>query len=334
MALNNPENDAQNDVQKNINKNGVEMPLEPGSKSADLGARDASSEGATGVKRGRPAGSPNKKTKRRSSAKSSAKPSSATKTDRIKVPREMKQAALIDSGALPPRKPSKVAPQSTQQPTPSEQTPSEQTPPEEVPAEVIEPAPIKTPPLSTAQRLLGIDYGESDEEVPDAEPLLVPALPHNVRVFIVLRTACGIVPRNIITQVKETYGITINASTVNRYDPTKVAGSTMRHDLKLVFAQMRREFQAVCKRTGIGDQDWRLQTMHNLCVDAVEAGATNVALKIMAQAAKDQGGMFVKTRKEGGEDNRALLARLLECSPDDLPPIPKSSGPRLPGGEA
>ncbi len=181
----------------------------------------------------------------------------------------------------------------------------------------------KTVSMSVAQRVLGVGFGESDETIPDAEVVLSEQQPENLRRFILIRNAWHVTPRETIKEVQEVFGITVTSSYVSKQDPTKIAGATLRNEHKRLFAEMRHEYHAVIDRIGIGDQGFRVTTLHNLLVKAVDSGASKLAVTILNQAAREKcAGVYAKVPRET-EDKRALLARLIGCDVSNLPPIPK-----------
>ena len=206
------------------------------------------------------------------------------------------------------------------------------------PPSASSPTPL-TPSLGVAQRALGIGFGESTDTIPDAQVSLRTHLPENVRRFILIRNACHIAPREIIKEVNEVFGMAVTTSHINHYDPTKSAGATLSDEYKRLFAEMRREYNAVIDRIGAGDQGFRVTTLHNLLIKAVESGASKLAVNILNQVAKEKtAGSYAKPPKET-EDKRALLARLAGCDVSNLPPIPKTgasmtAAPRPAKGEA
>lgn len=202
-------------------------------------------------------------------------------------------------------------------------------------ADAPKPAPVEN--CGVAQRVLGVGFGEDQGgEVPDAEVVLSEAQPENLRRFILIRTACHVPPREIIKDVKETFGITVTSSYVSKQDPTKLAGATLADKHKRLFAEMRHEFHAVIDRIGIGDQGFRITTLHNLLVKAVDSGAAKIAVTILDQVAREKcAGVYAKVPRET-EDKRALLARLMNCEVAHLPPLPKPvsalpGAPSMPG---
>ncbi|MBW3638103.1 MAG: DUF2280 domain-containing protein [Armatimonadetes bacterium] len=198
-----------------------------------------------------------------------------------------------------------------------------------LPASVVEAA------LSAAKQALRDLYGDGKpngvpDAVPDA-PLAVStrnALPENVKQFIVIHNAHRRSPRDVVHEVKETFNLTISAAVVERYDPTKVNGQTMRDELKRLYFQAQRDHEAILRRIGITNQDYRLACLHVMQVATQEMGAYKLSAKLLEQAAKEVGGFYSKAPRavKGVDDQLALLAGLLNCRPEDLPPIP-AAGP-------
>ncbi|MBW3638102.1 MAG: DUF2280 domain-containing protein [Armatimonadetes bacterium] len=185
--------------------------------------------------------------------------------------------------------------------------------------------------LSAAQRALGNLYGEGTPDEGATTPLAEGArqvLTENVKLFIIIQLAYDRTPREVARSVRENFDITIAPGVVERYDPTKVHGQTLRDDHKRLYAQARREYQAVVRRLGIADQDFRLMRLHSISVEAHERGAVKIELAALEQAAREVGGMYVKA--ENPPMTSALLAKLLGRRPEDLPPIVKPGVSLLP----
>ena len=140
--------------------------------------------------------------------------------------------------------------------------------------------------LGVAQRLLGVDYGESQEPSEDLAPRPAQRLPENVKKFIVIRNACGQTPREVIRDVFEAFGLKLTSSQIARYDPTKAAGQTLRFELKRLFAEMRREHHFIINTLGVGCQGTRIVMLHNMCEAAVEQGNGKLAARLLDQVAR------------------------------------------------
>jgi hypothetical protein len=181
-------------------------------------------------------------------------------------------------------------------------------------------APVSS--LGVAQRALGIGFGEADGEVEDAPVITRSRLPENVRRFLLLRNACSVPTRNIIKEAQQVFGLSLSTAHIAHYDPSKIAGATLRDEYKRLFAEMRHEYNAAIGRISLGDQAFRVANLHNLATKAIDSGAAKLAASLMDQIAKEKcEGHYAKPPKES-EDKRALLARLVGCDVSQLPPIP------------
>lgn len=179
-----------------------------------------------------------------------------------------------------------------------------------------------------ASQKAGEDWG-AEENAPKAGEAEVKALPRqylpdNVKTFIVIRNACRDSPSTVVKAVKEVFGIDVSSAAVERYDPTKANGQTLSIRFKQLFRTAQREYQAMVIRAGISDKRWRMQCLHNITIRAMDSGNYVLAMQAMEQAAKEEGGQYTNKSVIQVDEKRQMMARLLQCRPEDIPVIARA----------
>lgn len=184
-------------------------------------------------------------------------------------------------------------------------------------------APVAPPHVreSLAVAQIGADWGapQEGEQVETLAPKPIRRLPSNVKQFIVIYNACGASPSEVVKAVKSVFDLDVSPSNIEKFDPTKVSGQSMAMELKGLFRQAQREYQQMVVKAGIADQKWRLAKLHVIAQTAFDRGNMKLCMEAMEQAAKDVGGAYTNKSQVQVDDKRMLLAKILNCAPEDLP---------------
>jgi len=145
------------------------------------------------------------------------------------------------------------------------------------------------------------------------------ALTEEVKLYIVQCLACYDTPSRVAESVEEEFGIKIDRSHVQKYDPTKAAGKDMKASLREVFQITRKAFLDESIQVPIASKIFRLrslQRMHDYYV-----GKRNFvqAQAVLEQAAKEVGNVYTNKLQHGGDQENPFLAFLQHISGTALP---------------
>jgi hypothetical protein len=127
-------------------------------------------------------------------------------------------------------------------------------------------------------------------------------LNERVKIYIIQLLACYEAPSEVALAVKEEFGIKIERSHVQRYDPTKVAGINLSKKFRVIFDETRAEFLAEIRKVPIAHKAYRLQSLQCLLNKYKQNGNYTQMLSTLEQAAKEEGGFYYKKLKTGNLD--------------------------------
>jgi len=140
------------------------------------------------------------------------------------------------------------------------------------------------------------------------------ALREDVKAFIVQALACFDTPTQVATAVKEEFGIDIDRSHVQAYDPNKALGRNLGKKWRELFAATRKAFLDDQATIPIASQNFRLRALDRMYQQALARGNLPLASQLIEQAAKEAGGAFTNRQK-------------LEHTGKDGGPIKTAAGP-------
>jgi hypothetical protein len=144
-------------------------------------------------------------------------------------------------------------------------------------------------------------------------------LDDEARRYIVTCNACFDTPKIVRQAIKELTGIDVTPQAIEAYDPTKVAGSGLRKDLKALFWETRKAFLAESAETALEERSIALthrnvrQRMRTRMAQAAEArGNVMLAKELINDAAREEGEQFTNARvlKGAGKDGGHLIEGL------------------------
>lgn len=126
------------------------------------------------------------------------------------------------------------------------------------------------------------------------------------KIFIIQRLACFDSPSVVAKAVRDEFGIEITRQSIEGYDPTKRAGSSMPSKLKAVFEETRKSFLEDTSGIAISHKAVRLRALQRMAERAEEVGNIVAAMDLLEQAAKEVGDAYSNRRvlahegKDGG----------------------------------
>lgn len=122
------------------------------------------------------------------------------------------------------------------------------------------------------------------------------ALPDEVKSYIVQALARLDTPATVVDAVNREFGIRIPRQQVQRYDPTKRAGTTLSASLRDLFHTTRARLADDLDEVGIAHLGVRLRRLDRMQLRCEAMGNFELALKIGEVAAKERGDAFTNTR--------------------------------------
>ncbi len=130
------------------------------------------------------------------------------------------------------------------------------------------------------------------------------ALSEPVKIFIVQALACRDTPQEVVTLVKQEYGIEVTRSQCQNYDPTKYSGRNLSKKFVELFYETRKKFDEGLIDIPIANKHFRLKQYQK----QLERNTKNtvMSLKILEQAAKDVGGQFTNRQEITGKDGKPI----------------------------
>jgi hypothetical protein len=119
------------------------------------------------------------------------------------------------------------------------------------------------------------------------------ALNAEIKAYIVQALACFDPPSKVAEAVRDKFGVAVSRQSVETYDPTKRAGRDLAKRWVEMFDEARAKFQAATVDIPVANRAYRLRVLQRLLDRAEERGNLVGALKLMEQAAKECGDVYV-----------------------------------------
>lgn len=129
-------------------------------------------------------------------------------------------------------------------------------------------------------------------------------LKNEVKIYIVRSLAVFNTPKEVVTLIKEDFGIDVTPQTVECYDPTKRAGQDLSQKLREEFEATRKEFVENTSNIPIANAAYRLQRLQRI-VDRVGKNSV-LEMQALEQAAKESGGAFTNRKEITGKGGEPL----------------------------
>jgi hypothetical protein len=135
--------------------------------------------------------------------------------------------------------------------------------------------------------------------------------------FIVAQLAAYHSPSEVVDLYKEAFSEPITRQHVNLYNPETVGGKQVSHKWKDYFATCRTAFLNDRSSIAIAQQNFRLRALGEL-YDANKKKSVKMALLILQQAAKEEGGLFQRRVDEKGDDSNDTLPAEFDAAIDKI----------------
>lgn len=154
----------------------------------------------------------------------------------------------------------------------------------------------------------------------------MPRLNETVKAFIVTRLAWKATPSEVVEDVKEAFGLEVSRQQVHYYDPTTPASKTPKKWAEL-WASAHEQWRKEGPRAGVAFKNRRLELLDRFLQRVATAGNIPLALQILEQAAKEEGGAFTNHRIHSGPNGKAIPTSVAVTFVD------ADAGPEGAGGE-
>jgi hypothetical protein len=127
-------------------------------------------------------------------------------------------------------------------------------------------------------------------------------LKEEVKMYITQCLACYDVPSQVVESVKEEFGLELERSHVQFYDPTKKqGGSELGKKYRQIFEETRKAFLEDITKIPIASQSFRLRSLQRSYVFFTQRKNYVAANQVLEQAAKEVGGFYTNKMKLGTE---------------------------------
>jgi hypothetical protein len=146
----------------------------------------------------------------------------------------------------------------------------------------------------------------------------VAKLSHEVQAFIVQSFARWRKLSLIQKDVKAEFGITLDRRQIDFYNPESGGNKRLAKQWKNLFEETRRAYINGTVSVGIAHKSFRLDVLHRIAEEAEDRRNWGLLVEVLQIAAKEQGGLFTNQRRLD-VNPRDALAKLLGCTPDELP---------------
>jgi hypothetical protein len=137
----------------------------------------------------------------------------------------------------------------------------------------------------------------------------VSTLSDEVKTFIVQQLACFDPPSVVVKAVKAEFAETVSPQQVEAYNPERRAGQGLSEQYRELFRVTREQFLENAAAIGISHRVTRLRALQRLAERAETQGNIALAAQLLAQAAKEVGGVFTNKRENEltGKDGAPLV---------------------------
>lgn len=148
------------------------------------------------------------------------------------------------------------------------------------------------------------------------------AITEDVKLYIVTALACFDSQKQVITDVKEQFGVVVTQQQVSNYDPATVNGKRLSKQFKELYKATREHFLKNVDSIPIAQASYRLRVLNRLARKAEERGNSNQLAQLLEQAAKETGGAFTNRHKLDhggvvGNMNLPAPAKAGDVAPDE-----------------
>ncbi|MEQ1599825.1 MAG: DUF2280 domain-containing protein [Methylotenera sp.] len=131
-------------------------------------------------------------------------------------------------------------------------------------------------------------------------------LKEHIKLFIIQHLACFDTPSEVVSAVKDEFGIDLNRSHIALYDPTNHSGRELGVKLKKFFYDKRKAFLEQIDQIPLASKHVRLNELSKMYYSARKRRNDVLAKDILEQIAKEVGGIYTN-KISVSKDNDPLL---------------------------
>jgi len=118
-----------------------------------------------------------------------------------------------------------------------------------------------------------------------------------VKAFIVQALACFDTPSQVVSAVKEQFGIETTRQQCELYNPTKHAGRSLAAKWVTLFEDTRKRFREETADIPIANRAYRLRMLDRMASRAENVKNTALAAQLLEQAAKEVGNAYTNKQQ-------------------------------------
>jgi len=109
---------------------------------------------------------------------------------------------------------------------------------------------------------------------------------------ILTELACFATPMQVVTTVREKFGIEVSRQCVEAHHPERRAGAKLSPALCVLFYETRAKLLAELDNIGLASRAGRLRGLERMFEQAERMGNLALAVQLIQQAAREVGGMY------------------------------------------
>jgi hypothetical protein len=134
------------------------------------------------------------------------------------------------------------------------------------------------------------------------------ALNNEIKAFIVQSLACFDSPSQVATAVKDGFGVVVSRQHVEAHDPTRKSSKGLAKRWVTLFEDTRSGFRSEVVKEPIANRSMRLRALGRMLEEAEARGHLVMAMKLMEQAAKECGDIYIsrRARTDAGKTEPAV----------------------------
>ena len=155
-------------------------------------------------------------------------------------------------------------------------------------------------------------------------------LNNEIKAFIVQALACFDSPSQVAEAVRVNYSLAISRQQVEAHDPTKRCSKGLAKRWVTLFEDTRSGFRDAMVEIPVANRAFRLRALNRMLEEAEERGHISQALKLLEQAAKECGEVYVgrRTASEGASQVPATRVAVEFVHASERPPSELPRNPR------
>lgn len=147
------------------------------------------------------------------------------------------------------------------------------------------------------------------------------ALNNEIKAFIVQSLACFDSPTQVAKAVRDGFGVVVSRQQVETHDPTRKSSKGLAKRWVTLFEDTRSSFRAEMVKEPIANRSVRLRALGRMCEEAEARGHLVMAMKLLEQAAKECGDLYINGRARADDGKSDPAARIevefVRASPKD-----------------